>query len=81
MYVLTFLRNQQSPLSGQNLVRGKWSTLTIEAGGSSETLVDLYRTTRRHIPENNNLQCHSRVNVTMKELQVITTHSYVFCWL
>jgi hypothetical protein len=34
------------------------STLNMEAIGSSETLVETQRTTRRHIPEDDTLQYH-----------------------
>jgi hypothetical protein len=44
--------------------------------GFSETLVRKYQTTRRHIPEASNFQCHHRDNFGYQVFQCLT---YMLC--
>jgi hypothetical protein len=47
------------------------SILKIAAGGSSEMLVNLYHTTRRHIPEDNNfLRGYLRFYVSLRLVKI-----------
>jgi hypothetical protein len=55
----------------EQAARGLLIALMMEAAGTSETLVNFYRTTRRYNPEDSHLRTHRRENLKSYYIQVI----------
>jgi hypothetical protein len=55
--------------------------LRMEAGSFSETLVHVYETTRRHIPEDSSLYGHRRENVNITKTKSGYNKSWEVAWM
>jgi hypothetical protein len=58
-----------------SLVKGRIA-LTMEATRTSETLVNVYQTTRRYNPEDSHLRTHRREN--LKSYKIVFVYQYNF---